>query len=405
MGKYQYKARDKFGKLISGSSVDRSESAVADRLREANLIPVFIKKEKEGTAGFAKIFDRFKKVSLSDVNMLTRQLATLQKAGVSIVTSINALKEQATNKILKDAFAQSASDIKQGQSMSAALEKYPQIFDRLYINMIKIGEESGTLDQVLGRLASLGEHELKVRSRIKVATRYPIIVVVAMGLAFLVLTILIVPRFAKIYNASGVNLPLPTLILMWTNYAITKFWWLTLIVVGVFIFCFNKFINTQKGRYLWDNLRLKIPVFGPLMIKIAMSRFSRITGTLMRSGVPILRILELASGGVGNLILSRTIDDIKIGVKEGKGMAGPMKDSGLFPPVTIQMVSVGEETGKVDELLLYVADYYDSEVDYTIENFTSLIEPILLFVLGCGVLVMALGIFLPMWNMMALFRR
>lgn len=404
MDSYQYKVRDKFGKSITGLMEADSESAVADKLKKQGFIPVSIKKAKE-EIGFSKFLDRFKGVTLSDINMFTRQFFALQKAGLPILLSLNALRDQATNKVLKDALVEIAADIKQGQNLSAALVKYPKIFDSLYINMVKTGEESGNLDEVLERLAAMGEYEQKVRLRIKAATRYPLIVVVAMAIAFLILTILVVPRFAKIYSSSKVALPLPTQILIGTNYAITKFWWILLILIGALVFGFNKFTNTKRGRLLWDNLKLKIPVFGPLMIKITMSRFARLTSTLMRSGVPILRILELVSGGVGNVIISGTIDNIRIGVKEGKGMTEPIKKSGLFPPVVIQMVSVGEETGRVDELLTHVSDYYDSQVESTIENFTALIEPFMLLVLGGGVLLMALGIFLPMWNMMALFKR
>jgi type II secretory pathway component PulF len=192
--------------------------------------------------------------------------------------------------------------------------------------------------------------------------------------------------------------------LIWANYAITQFWWLILIIAAGVIFAFNKFIKTESGKLWWDGVRLKFPVFGPLFMKITMSRFARITGTLTRSGVPILQILDLSSRGVGNAVIGRTIDTIRSSVNEGKGMSEPMKISGMFPPVVIQMVSAGEATGKVDELLLHVSDYYDSQVDYMIKNLTTLIEPILIFVLGCAVLFMALGIFLPMWNLMQLFR-
>ena len=403
MDNYQYNARDKICKLVKGSMAAASESAVANKLKESGFLPVSIKEAREGA--ISKFLDRFRRVKLSDLIMFFRQFATLQKAGVSIITTVNALRDQAANKALKDSLGQIASDVKAGQSLSSSLGKHPQIFDDLYINMVETGEEAGNLDQVLERLAVLCEHEQKVRLRIQAATRYPLIVISVMIIAFLILITMIVPRFAKIYSASGVSLPLPTLILIWINYTIQKFWWLALIMIGAFAFALNKFINTKKGRFWWDSLKLKIPVFGSLISKIIMSRFTRITSTLMHSGIPILRILQLASSGVGNMVIARTIDNIQMGVKEGKGMVEPMKISGLFPPVVIQMVSVGEDTGKMPELLLHVADYYDSQVDYIVENLTTLIEPILLLVLGCGVLLMALGIFLPMWNMMSLFTR
>jgi type II secretory pathway component PulF len=254
-------------------------------------------------------------------------------------------------------------------------------------------------------LAALGEHEERIRMRIKAATRYPLIVVAAIVIGFLVLTAFVVPRFAQIYAQFTTALPLPTRILLWLHGAITKFWWLSILAIGAAVFIFNKFINTKAGRFWWDSLKLKAPVFGPLILKLSMSRFSRITATLLESGVPILRILDLAAGGAGNAIISRTIDNIKVSVTEGKGLAEPMKVSGMFPATVVQMVSVGEATGKLSELLINVSDYYDSQVDYTISNLASLIEPILIVVLGSVVLFMALAIFLPMWNLMSLFKR
>lgn len=337
--------------------------------------------------------------------MFTRQLATLQKAGLPILSSLKALREQAVNKKLKEVIGQILRDIEGGSSLSSALAKHPKAFSVLYVNMVNSGETAGTLDQVLERLADLGEHDEKIKMRVKAATRYPVIVVVSMLIGFLILIAVVVPRFARIYAQFTTVLPLPTQILLGIQYVLSRFWWFLLLAAAAGIFGFNKFINTKKGRFFWDGLKLKVLVFGPLVLKLSMSRFSRLTSMLMKSGVPILKVLELASGGAGNVIISRTIDSIKASVNEGKGMAEPMKVSGVFPPIVVQMVSAGEETGKVDELLLHVSDYYDSQVEYTIDNLTSLIEPILIFVLGTGVLFMALGIFLPMWNVMSLFKR
>ena len=405
MASYWYKAVDKAGKVSTGTMVMDSEDGVVEKLRGADLIPVTVKPSGQEASGVNKILSMFNKIRASDLNMFTRQFGVLQKAGVSIVSSIYALKEQASNKAFKDALEKLATDIKKGESLSTVLSRHPQFFGPLYINMVKAGEESGSLVDVLERLADLGDYEEKVNMRIKAATRYPLIVITVIVLAFLVLTVMVVPRFAKVYSAANITLPIPTLILIWTNYAITRFWWALLIVFGAAAFGFYKYINTKTGRWQWDGLRLKIPVFGPLMVKITMARFTRVTGTLMRTGVPIMRIMELTSGGVGNVVIAHAIDFIKSGIKEGRGMSGSMKATGLFPPVVIQMVSVGEDTGKMDELLIHVANYYESQAAYTIENMTSLIEPMLLLVLGGGVLTMALGIFLPMWNLMQLFRR
>ncbi len=404
MPNYQYKARDKFSKPLSGVMSADDENAVAIRLNQLGYTPISITEAKQASQ-VTKFLGSAVKVKFTDLNMFTRQMATLQKAGLPILLALSALHEQSPNKILKEVIAQISRDIESGLSLSGALEKYPLIFDPLYINMVASGEVSGKLDQVLERLATLREHDETIRIRIKSATRYPMIVVIAMVVGFIVLTTLVVPRYAKIYAQYTTALPLPTQVLLGINYAVTKLWWLLIMVGSSAYFLFKRYINTKPGRIVWDNLKLKVPIFGGLLLKLSISRFTRITGTLMRSGIPILKILDISSGSTGNVVVSKAIQNIKDNVAEGKGMSEPMKISGLFPPIVTQMVAVGEETGKLDELLIHVSNYYDEQVDYTVSNLTSLIEPILIFVLGLGVLFMALGIFLPMWNLMSIFKK
>jgi len=404
MPNYQYKSRDKFSKEARGVMEADDENAVAQRLIQMGFTPVSITEVKQTSRAF-KFSDSGIRVKFSELNMFTRQLATLQKAGLPILLSLSALREQAQNKVFKEVISQIIRDIESGSNLSGALEKYPKIFNSLYLNMVASGEASGRLDDVLDRLATLSEHDETIRLRIKSSTRYPIIVVVAMIIGFVVLTVLVVPRYAKIYEQYTKALPLPTQVLLGINYAVTKLWWLLIIIGIAGRFLFKRYINTKIGRFSWDSFKLKVPVFGPLLLKLSISRFTRITGTLMRSGIPILKILDIASGSTGNEVVSKAITNIRNNVMEGKGIAEPMKVSGLFPPIVTQMVSVGENTGKLDDLLIHVSNYYDEQVDYTINNLTSLIEPILIFVLGLGVLFMALGIFLPMWNLMSIFKK
>lgn len=404
MPNYQYKGRDKFSKPVGGMMTAENENSVAVKLNQLGVTPISIIETKE-TSAVVKFLSPSVRVKFSDLNMFTRQLATLQKAGLPILLSLSALRQQTQNKIFKEVITQITRDIESGTSLSGAMEKYPLIFNSLYINMVSSGEASGRLEQVLERLATLSEHDETIRMRIRSATRYPLIVVIAIVIGFIVLTTLVIPRYAKIYEQYTTALPLPTQILLGINYAVTKLWWLLIAAGLVVYFLFKKYINTKLGRMAWDNLKLKVPIFGPLLLKLSISRFTRITGTLMRSGIPILKILDISSGSTGNEVISKAINNIKNNVAEGKGMSEPMKISGLFPPIVTQMVAVGEETGKLDDLLIHVSDYYDEQVDYTISNLTSLIEPLLIFVLGLGVLFMALGIFLPMWNLMSIFRK
>jgi len=234
--------------------------------------------------------------------------------------------------------------------------------------------------------------------------RYPLIVVATLILGFIFLILFVVPKFTNMFAKFDTALPLPTQMLLLIYNTIVHFWWVVLIILGLCSFAFLKFVQTRKGRFIRDKILLRLPVFGPMIQKISLSRFCRITSTLLKSGVPILTILDLVKGTSENTVIAEAIENIKNSVNDGKGMLAPMKASGLFPPVVTQMVYVGEETGKLDELLVHVADYYDSQVEYTINNLVSLIEPILIIFLGSTVLFLALGIFMPMWSLMKLFK-
>ena len=282
---------------------------------------------------------------------------------------------------------------------------HKNIFNDLYISMIKVAETGGVLPETLELLANLQEHEEDTRSRIKSATRYPLIVLITLVAAFATLITLVVPRFLNIYQRFDTQLPLPTRILIGINFIISNYWWAIVIFVIAVAILVKKFIDTKKGRLLLDKTKLKIPIFGELIVFITMSRFARILSILTKSGVPILQTLDSISKGIGNATMARVIDGIKTGVSHGKGLSAPMKLSKFFPPMVIQMVAVGEETGNLSELLLYVSDYYDSQAEFIIKNLASLLEPLLIVILGAGVLFIALGIFLPMWNLMYLFKR
>ncbi len=404
MANYEYKARDKSGKLVQGVMEADSETAVADKLEKTGYVTIAVVPAR-AKRQLNNLFDKYQRVKFSDLNIFTRLLFTLSKAGLPILSSLNAIRTQTESVVLKDVIGQIMRDVEGGAKLSGALEKHPRVFDVLYVNMIKAGEASGKLTAALERLITLGEREEVTRMHIKAAMRYPLIVVGAMVTGFLFLVTLVVPRFEKLYNKFTTELPLPTRVLLGIHHVITHYWWAILLGAGLAVFLFFKFIRSEKGRRGWDDFKLKLPIVGPLLLKLTMSRFCRITGTLLASGVPILQILDLGSESAGNVIVSSSIDNIKKSVNEGKGMLEPMKASGLFPPVVVQMVSAGEETGELESLLLHVSDYYDSQIDYTIKNLVALIEPVLILVMGIVVAFMALGIFMPMWNLMSLFRK
>ncbi len=401
---FKYKARDKTGRLISGYIEAGSADAASEKLKASGFTPVTIKETILIPAFFKKILPQ-PKVHPRKISTFTRQLATLQKAGVSLINCLEATQEQADDKVLKAAIKKMVEEVRAGDSFSSALSSHKNIFTELYISMIRVAETGGALPEVLERLANLLEYEEDTKTRIKTATRYPMIVVLALIIAFIVLITLVIPRFMSIYERFEMQLPLPTRMLIRINFAVTHYWWAILIVIAAIIFSFKKYINTKKGRLQWDGVKLKMPVFGKLVIMLTMSRFTRILAILTKSGVSILETLDLVAKGVGNTVISRAIDGIKTGVTRGQGLAGPMKLSGFFPPMVIQMVAVGEESGKLSNLLMHVSDYYDAQSEYIIKNLSTLLEPILIVFLGLGVLFIALGVFLPMWNLVYLFKR
>lgn len=404
MSKFIYKVRDKFGKLHSGTlALEKgTKDDAARRLREMGYVPVSISEGQEAVR--IKGMERFKRVTLQELNNFTRQLYSLQKAGVPLLASLESIAKQTKNTYFRTTIEEVALDIKKGTFFGEAVARQAKVFGDFYISMVKAAETGGALQEILERLCSIIEQEIDAQQRIKAATRYPIIAFFALCIAFTIVITFVIPRFAALYRQFDAPLPLPTQILIGLSLGMRRYWYLILLLLGGAVFAFKYFIKTKSGRQLWDKLKLRIPIFGQLISMFIMSRFARVTAILMKSGVPILEVLGLVSRTSGNSIVSKAILDIRESVNQGKGMVEPMKVTELFTPVVIQMVAIGEETGRVDELLLSVADYYDRELDYTVKNLTTYIEPILIFILSSMVLVMALGIFMPMWNLIRVFQ-
>ena len=392
------------GKLIDGSAEASSPDALAQNLRKLGYTIVSI--EMKPTAfGGGKIFSRFGRVKSSDISLFSRQLATLVDAGIPILSALDSINEQTTNPILKDALSQVVMDVRGGASLADSLSRHPRCFSPTFISMVEAAEVSGTLSETLLRLAELLEYEEKTKQKIKAATRYPIAVTTALVIAFLILTVLVLPRYANIYSKFDIALPLPTRILLGINHVLTNYWYVLLIVFFLFVFGFSYYINTKSGRFKWDSLRLKVPIFGPLLLQISVSRFMRVAAIMLKTGVPILKTFDHVSAVAGNASVAKSILQLKDHVNIGKDMAYAMRQDIIFPPIAVQMVALGEESGKLDDLLLKTSEFFDSQIDMTIQSLTGLLEPILILVLGCGVLVMALSVFLPMWNLVTIIKR
>jgi MSHA biogenesis protein MshG len=402
MADFRYRARDKFSQPVAGTVAAENEFAAAAKLQEMGYVPISLEPAAQGAGlDFLRALGG---VKLEEVNSFTRQLYSLQKAGLPLLSSLESVAQETPNKKLRSAVEEISRSIRGGLSFSAALKNHSQIFDDIYVSMVKAAETGGNLVEILEKLCALLERDIDTRSRIKAATRYPMLAFLTLCLGFLIVVTFVIPRFAAIYGQFNAELPLPTRVLIAISIALRKFWYLFILAAAGVVFAFVRFTRSSFGRPLWDNFKLKVPVVGKLMMMLVMSRFARVTAILMKSGVPILEVLDLVGGTSGNIIITRAIIQIKESITQGKGMSEPMKVGGLFPATVVQMVSVGEQTGRIDELLLNVADYYDTESTYLIKNLTTYIEPILILVLGAMVLVMALAIFLPMWNLIKIFR-
>jgi type II secretory pathway component PulF len=405
MPNFKYSVRDKYGRPLSGVMNAQDKDAVALYLKNSGFAPIAIEESRQTFSASKDFFARFMKVKPEALVMFTRQLVTLQSAGMPILMSLGAIREQTESKLLKDTLAKVVADIEGGSNFSDALGRHPNIFDELYVNMVKAGEASGTLDSVLERLASLGEYQMQIKSKIRSATMYPVIVVITLVVAFIVVVTFVLPKFGEVFERFGVALPLPTRILLGINYTIRHWWYLILLGLVGLVFLLKRYIDTKEGRALWDGFKLNMPIFGILFLKITMSRFARISSALIKSGIPLLQVLEMSARTTGNVIVSRSLETIRKSVNEGKPMHEAMKADKLFPPIVTQMVTIGESTGRLEDLLERISLYYDEQVDHSLKNLTTAIEPILIFCLGGMVLAMALGIFLPLWNMMSVFRR
>lgn len=406
---FKYRARDREGALITGALEAVDRGTIETTLDRMGLIPINISvsesalRMSEGRLSALK--DIFIKPPQQEIILFSRQLSTLFSAGVPLTRSLTLLEKQMRNKSFVVAIRRIREDVEGGESFSAALAKHPVYFPELYSNMVAAGEAGGILDNVLDRLAFMYEKNAENRAKVKSATLYPKIVVGAIAIAITILMHFVVPKFASLYSSFKVALPLPTRALIILSNTFSAYWYVVLIS-GLSAFVGLKlYISTDSGRYNWDRLMLKVPIFGPLMLKAMLSRFSRVLGSLYKSGLPILQSLDIVSRAVENRLVSEDVKKIEDDVRAGKPLSEPMGRSKFFPPMVVQMVTVGEETGNLDEMLEKVAQYYDSEVDASIRNLTTTLEPVLLSFIFVMVLFLALAIFLPMWDILKVVRR
>lgn len=400
MPSFEYKAIKPDGSEVTEVMEAKDSDAVTRYLDKLGYLPLKIKQSGGGIN--LKLFSNRRKLKDAEIVMFTRQLVTLLRAGVPLLSCLDALVEQADSEGLKEIIEKIYVDIESGLSLSDAIKRHPKEFSELYINSIRAGEMGGALDKVLERLVELMEHEQETNARIKSAMRYPIIVVVTLVLAFVALMMLVVPNFIDLFTKMKIELPLPTRLLIGFHYVLSNYWYLVIAGLSAIAFGFFKYIKTEKGAFRWDQFMITVPIFGDLNLKTAMSRFTRMFETLNSSGLPILQTLEITSKTVGNIVIGKEIEKAAAGVLQGAGLAGPLSEGKIFPPMVIRMISIGEQSGSLDTMLLNVSKHYDTEVEYAVKNLTSMIEPVLTVGVGVIVLFLALAIFLPMWSLTTL---
>ncbi|MCH7886840.1 MAG: type II secretion system F family protein [Candidatus Marinimicrobia bacterium] len=398
MPEFSYKAKNMAGEIFTGILSVSSEQEVNDFLDQQEYFPIEIKEQK-GKSDSINFFDRFQKVSTSDIANFTKQVATLIGAGVPIVAALEALHDQTDDEKFRGIIGALITEVSAGVSFSDSLLKHKSTFSNLYVNMVRAGESAGVLEDVLRRLSDFMEHDESVKKSIKSAMRYPIIVMVALTMAFFFAVTFIIPKFATLFERSGVELPIITQMLLLINSLITDYWYIAFSTLGMIIYLIRRVLGTTKGRLMWDGFKLKLPVFGPLFLKNSISRFTHMLETLNTSGIHIIEALQICSETAGNAAISKEIDQARLDVEIGTGLAEALERGHLFPPMTIRMIKTGQDAGSLDEMLVSIFRQYDDEVKYLTERLSAMVEPMMTVIIGVFILIIALGIFLPMWGM------
>ena len=397
---YIYKAKDRSGKLLEGTLEGENERVVVARLKARNYLVLEVKPKPLNLSLSVKLDIFEKKVSIKDLSLFCRQFATMLDAGIPILTCLEVLGKQTENKKLKIALKGVIEKLENGESLAESVKAYPKIFPELFINMMEVGEVGGILNEVLERLADTFEKDHEITEKVKSALTMPGIVLVIAILAVAILMTFVIPTFSTMLTDFGVELPLPTKMVMATSQAFQSYWYLILSAVMALVFGIQRYIRTERGRTQFDQFLLKSPVFGQLITKMIVSRFSRNLATLIRSGVPMIQALDVIKNTVGNKIVSTAVAKAQENIRDGQGLAGPLEQANVFPPMVIQMIEIGEESGALDSLLEKISYFYDKEVDTAVGRLSTMIEPILMVGMGGVVGFIILSIMLPMFSMM-----
>ena len=402
MSLFHYKGRDKAGEVVTGEFEADSTDQTASHLINIGITPVNIgpvADKKDDVLAVLRSLSSEKKPQLNDLIMFSRQMETLLNAGIAILPSLSGLKNHLEHPGLSAALGELASDLEKGRALSVSMHRFPNIFPPLFISMVNVGENTGQLGPAFAQISHYLEVDRETQDQIKTATRYPTFVMIALVIAMVILNLFVIPSFTSVFAGFGTELPWATRLLIATSDFTVNYWHLILLAAIVTFMGLSAYLKTEDGKYKWDRFKLRLPIVGTIIERATLARFSRAFSMAFRAGVPITQTLAIVSKAVDNSYLERQIMSMRDGLEHGESLTQTAIASGLFTPLVVQMISVGEETGTVDDMLDEVANFYEREVEFDTKKLSSAIEPIMITVIGVIVLLLALGIFLPMWDL------
>jgi len=398
MAFFEYQVKDQAGKTHSGTQEAPDSQTLVSMLRDKDYFIVKITEKKKTSifsVGSTEAKGKRGRIKIDDLVILTRQLATMVEAGVPLVQALNILSEQTENVNLSRVTQKVHDDVESGKSLSEALDQHKKVFSNFFVSMVRAGEQSGRLDEILDRLAIYIEKTSILQKKVKSALVYPAVVSIMAGLITTGMLTFVIPQFANIFESLDATLPMPTQILIQMSDFLRSNMIYLVVGCALFVFLFIKFINTKGGRLWYDTQKIRAPIFGPLLLKVSVSKFSRTLSTLVRSGVPILASLEIVGRTAGNVLIENIMHDVRNSIKEGESISKPLSKSNIFPPMVTRMIHVGEETGELEKMLTKIADFYDAQVDTAVDGLTSIIEPLVIGFLSVVIGGIVIAMFLP----------
>jgi MSHA biogenesis protein MshG len=404
MPMFAYKGRSLRGESVSGQLEGDTPEAVASRLFNSGVTPIEIVAAKSAeSADAGELWRKLGggKPKTSDLIMFSRQMYTITKSGIPLLRGLKGLAESTHNIVLRRTLEDVIAGLESGRDLASSIGRHPDVFSTLYVSIVRVGESTGTLENSFLRLCEYLAQDQDVQDKVRSALRYPMIVMAAIAAAIGVITVFVIPNFAPLFKVLGDDIPMPTKIIMGVSTFTQNYWWLVLgLMAGAFVWA-KQYTSTELGRYKWHRLKLRIPVVGKLTHEAILSRISRSLSISLAAGMPMIQTLNVIARSAGNDFMAERVMRLRDAVERGDPLSRAAATVGMFPPLVLQMMAVGEETGDLSELLDEVADFYEREVDYTLKNLSAMIEPIMVVAVGVAVLILALGVFLPMWNMIA----